>query len=255
MVVGLADMRDAELRDGAVRQGIEQTGGLQIAEMAEVAGDAALQARRIRAATEQLKVMVELQDQRIAILKNLGHMGCHAAGIRQHPQSTPIGLEQELTGLACIVRDGIRANTEAIDPQGLSLTAEQAKAGHLGGIDRPPGPRGRPDLDAMPPREGPDTFHMVAMLVGQEQDIDAVRLDIHRPQTLIQLAQAEAVVHQHKAARSFHKRGIAAAAAAERAETHVGPRLNRIQSEMRHFHFVFSDGDFLDLGERRFKTS
>ncbi len=29
--------------------------------------------------------------------------------------------------------------------------------------------------------------------------------------------------------------------------------LNRVQSEMRNFHFVFSVADFLDLGETRFK--
>ncbi len=29
--------------------------------------------------------------------------------------------------------------------------------------------------------------------------------------------------------------------------------LNRVQSDMRHFHFAFSFGDVLDLGETRFK--
>jgi hypothetical protein len=55
----------------AVRQGVEQTGGLQIAEVSEVAGDAALQARRIGAATQQIRIMVELQDQGVAIPEGL----------------------------------------------------------------------------------------------------------------------------------------------------------------------------------------
>ncbi len=30
--------------------------------------------------------------------------------------------------------------------------------------------------------------------------------------------------------------------------------LNRVQSDMRHFHVAFSFGDVLDLGETRFKA-
>ena len=156
--------------------------------MAEVAGDTPLQARRIRSATQQLRIMVELQDQRVAILKNLAHVRCHAAGIRQHPQATPVGLEQELTGLARIVRNGIGADTQAVDQHRLPLTGEQPQPRDLRSTHRPPGPGRCPDLHAMPPSEGPNTPHMVAVLVGQEQDIDAVRLDIDRPKTLMQLA-------------------------------------------------------------------
>jgi hypothetical protein len=56
---------------------------------------------------------------------------------------------------------------------------------------------------------------MVAMLVGQEQDIDAVRLDAHHLQTLMHLTQTESVVHEDAASPGFDQRGIATTAAAE----------------------------------------
>jgi hypothetical protein len=33
----------------------------------------------------------------------------------------------------------------------------------------------------------------------------------------------------------------------------IGNRLNRVRSDMRHFHFAFGLGDVLDLGDTLFK--
>jgi hypothetical protein len=107
MVVGLADVRNAEVIDALMRQRIEETGGLQVAEMSEVACDSTLQTLGIGAIPQQIRIMIELKDQCVAVLEHLLHVRCDAPGVRQHPQAPSIRLEQKLAWLAGIMRDRV----------------------------------------------------------------------------------------------------------------------------------------------------
>jgi hypothetical protein len=128
MIVLLAQVPGDEVREATVVDALQQTGSLRVAEMAEVAADPRTQRRRIGASREHVAIVVALQQQCIDAAEAVDDVWRDVPGIREHAEAAAVGGEDELAGLASVVRHGERRDLDVPDAEGARMAREELQA-------------------------------------------------------------------------------------------------------------------------------
>ena len=172
---------DDEPRPIGCRLAGEIGGGL-VVEMAVPAQDALLDRLGVGTGAQHLHVVVRLEDQEIAVAKSRAHRFGGMPEVGRVADSPPLAFDHIADRLDGVVRHGEWHEAHAQDREGrsgLDLLHHHALSIDPG---RAAGAARAIDRHIVGAREEGGAPHMIGVIVGDDQGVEAVGLDADRPQ-------------------------------------------------------------------------
>jgi hypothetical protein len=195
----------------------QQSGGRLVVQMPVRPADARLQGRRISAVREHVQVVVALQNQAIAAPELRLDMRGDVPDISEQAEASCAVRKHELARFARIVRNGVGMQFD-ITYREAFVTAKLTKLRH-GVTDRcakrVQGAGRHPQRYPVAASERTSAVRMVAVLMGEHNGRQLVRVDTETRQTSFGFPEAEAAIDQQPRIPALDQQGIAATAATE----------------------------------------
>ena len=214
---GLVVLRAEVCRDHAIQtrvpNGRQDAGSVVVGQMPMHTRNASLQKSGIAGCCEHVRVVVGLQQQRVATLQLLQHMGARVAQVgKQAKVRSAIGAAQ-LQRFPRIVRHGKGHCAHRAEIDGNHVVGHLQQPVKIWRTYRHMGAAAHKDGNAVPHCHGMGTADMVCVFMRDENNIDLVDAQPRRTQPGGKLPDAETAVHQQAAhlqsVARFHHGGVA----------------------------------------------
>ena len=206
--------------------GAQDLGGSPIGQVPVVAAHAALQEQRVTRGCQQLRVVVCFQQQRMAAGQVLQHMRTGVPQVGQQGQVRRAVAAAQLQGFAGVVRHREGQGFKSAQVDRLAVVRQPQQAVEIGGAEGAVGAMAHPHRKALAQRQAAHAADVVGMLVRDEHGIDLLQRQPGLAQPRLQLADAQAAVHQQtahlRAGAALYHGGIAGAATAQVAKAQHG---------------------------------
>ena len=188
--------------------------------MAEGSGDSLLERMRIIAVRQQVEIMIAFENQRVTARKAPLDAARRRAKIGQHAQSPRAIGDDELHGLARVMRHRERMDLERADGEHV-MAVETEHMVHLGEVSGDGHQRAecRPHRNAMTGRESGHTADVIGMLVGDENRRQRIGHEAKTRKPHRRVANAKAAVDHDAGAAASQAIAFAAAAGGRSASS------------------------------------
>ena len=187
-----------------------------IIQVAKAAGDAFLEARRIGAAHQQIKIVIAFEDERIASRQARFNVCRDRAGIGENAEARVAVREYILHRFIRIVRHQIgrdfdiadrkaRMRIDIVEPCGINCTVVEKFRGAVR----------EPNRNLVFTRETCNAADVIRMLVGHQNGINIGRSKTGARETRFRLCEAKSTIEHHRGLIDLHDQRVAFAATAE----------------------------------------
>ncbi len=224
-VVRAREVPEPELPHAGSHEPRGELGALGVRQVPQVARDASLEARRVRAEGEELGAVVRLDDRGVAGAEQVDELVRHVADVGRDPERVIVRGDPD-RDLRRVVRNDGGADLEGAD-------AERLPGGELPDRALPPDARRidpRMEIDRRPERarKSFDLPEVVAVLVGRDDRIDPARQErfAEGREPLLRAFRPDSRVDQHTCAVRFDEHRVAARSGGQ----HEGPHGHRCSS-------------------------
>lgn len=192
-----------------------------IGQMAKLTTDTPLKKNRISRSSQQVAVMIGLEDQGAALLQVAQHMGRGMAEVGQNAQLGRAVRAGQLQRFARVVRNRKGRDLQIAEVDGLPVACGVEQAAEVGRTDAFVRAAAHPDGHSVAPRELVRASNVIAVLVRDEDGVDVAIGEARFGQPDRELFEPQAAIDQQPkrgAAPGFNQCGIAGAAAAQAFE-------------------------------------
>ncbi len=216
LVVDLAQMGKEHDLQRIMVDALQQFEGFRIGKVAVATADALFQGQRVGAVEEKIGVMVGFQNQTMTPLKPRPHQLGGNPEVRADPEPVPIVLEDEPGRVLGIVGNGKRLDPQVADHERIT-GLEQLDVGQLSNLRGQPVERSLAEIDGevKAPAQGPQSAHMIGVLMTDDDGIEVVGPDAGLLQAENQLLGAEAGIQEDPRLLTADQDGVSLGPAGE----------------------------------------